>query len=210
MTRQKGELADKKSLPEKVLGALFLLPFFTVVMGVSGALLAAMAFSVFSLNLHAVRMAAKMVMGAVFASGILDALRLFVPVGLPVGIVAAGITLLVFLFPNKKTTVTHAGKADRWWAAGGIGVAAILAVMVGAYCVYVIRAIFEAALLISRWGGLIGAALGGLAGIATGLSLAGESAQGGRITHHSQEKTGADLADLDWWQALEDTNTDVE
>jgi hypothetical protein len=207
---KKSEHTAKKSRLEKVLGALFLFPFFTVLMGVAGALLVAMAFSLFTLNLNGVRTATRMVMQTVFASGILDAISLFVPVALPAGIAAAGITLLFFLFPDQKTKATPANKANRWWAAFGIGVVAVLLVMVGAYCVNVIRAVFQSALLISRWGCFIGAALGGLAGIAAGLSLAGDSAPGGRTTPHSGGRKGADPADLDWWQALEDTDTDFD
>lgn len=175
-TTYRGKAAKKTAL----IPATFLALIMAIVLGVAGALLAAMAVSLFTLDLDSLASGAGDMLAAVFIRGFIFAAG------------AAVIAGLVSLFFSRKavwTTSIYVGTVVFF----GNGLVSLA----------------QASLVISPWGTYIGGGLGALIGIPLGISLSkGDRAPKGLrdAALKATRAKGTHPAEVEYWRA--DTDLD--
>ncbi len=209
MGGKKHQSHTKKSLLKKTLGALGMVPFFMVVMGVAGALLTAMLISVFTLNLEGLQKSAGVLIEGIFLTSVLGAFGVFVPVALPLGVVAG----FIMMFLHRRGNIDR-GKSKDLSAIFGIAILVMVATTFVAYLGYALYSIFQSAMQMSSLGSYTGFAAGSLLGIIIGLYLAWrddpKSEYENRAAQRKKQSRGAHPADLDWWLADFDNDIDAD
>jgi hypothetical protein len=192
MGRRETSGKPAKTPAQKILEALFLVPMMAFVLAAAGALMLAMLFAMFTLNLDGLAAGAGVMLRGIFAEGLLLALA---------GGVGAGVlaTLLMVFVDRSRAAGTSAIAA--------FGVAGLV------FFGYALWAILQSAIVASRWGGGIGAVLGALAGIATGIGMARSDREPRRLPaalRGGRRSAGPAPGETEWWRADLDTDADVD
>lgn len=149
-----------------------------LMMGVAGSLFVAMLVSVFTLDLSALARAAWVLLERLFLDGLVFAAG---------ATVAAGLVALVFARRSVFTISLGVGAAVFFGNA--------------------LYGIFQAALIISPWGSYIGAGLGGLASIPTGISMTKKDRTPKGLRAAALKAAGSKgphPLDVEFWRASDD------